>query len=274
MVAALPAAAGVVLGVPADLPGGESELVGVDGSVASSAGPTLLLIDDSVSPVVAVRWRRGGTSVEHTAARAFGAPTPDMRLEGTNIAVFAALGGTRLELGGGHPAGAILRVGLGKVDPARAFFGGIDPGTDVEISIRGARFNQPVRAEAATALVRLQYSLEDIEACALPPDAAVCFLTGTTGDTLGGLLSPGINLRAGELDADAGRGSAEAWIEADGTVSFRVVVPYGVLRHLQDPWASELPGTFFEPLLLQAEVEVLPVGARSRTPATDGVQAD
>lgn len=279
--AACVAGLGVVAaqGGPGEDPGflgspGQSAQVKTPRPVDGSEGPALLLVDDSVSPVITVRWQRGGEPVEHRVTSAFGAPTPSTRLEGTNIAVFAALGGTRLEMGAGHPAGAILRAGLGKVDVARAFFAGIDPGTDIEIEVRGVRFNQPVRAEAATAIVRMQYALDDIAACALPPDAAVCFLTGAPGDTLGGLLKPGVNLRAGELDAGAGRGSAGAWTEADGTVSFRVTVPYGVLRHLQDPWASELPGTFFEPLLLHAEVEVVPADAPARSPVANEAGSD
>lgn len=255
-----------VCGLAGGAPGvGPVDAARVEPATPPPTRPVLLLVDDSVVPVIAVRWRRGGEDFEQAAPSAFDAPTPRTRLEGTNIAVFAALGGTRLEMGAGHPAGAILRVGLGKVDAARAFFRGIDPGSEVVIEVRGARFNQPVRAEPATALMRMQYSLDDIDACALPPDAAVCFLTGAPGDTLGGGLRPGINLRPGELDADAGRGSAEAWTETDGTVSFRVTVPYGLLRHLQDPWESELPGTFFEPLMLHAEVEVLPESTPPRS---------
>ncbi|MEM9372590.1 MAG: hypothetical protein AAGA55_03020, partial [Planctomycetota bacterium] len=58
-----------------------------------------------------------------------------------------------------------------------------------------------------------------------------------------------------------GAGSVEAFVDEDGLVTLSVELPYGMLRHLQDPWASELPGTFFEPIRLHAEVEVLPVWA-------------
>jgi len=45
-------------------------------------------------------------------------------------------------------------------------------------------------------------------------------------------------------------------------VGFVVRVPYGMLRHLQDPWDSTLPGTFFEPIHFHMEAEVIPVGAQ------------
>ena len=42
----------------------------------------------------------------------------------------------------------------------------------------------------------------------------------------------------------------------------RIVVPFGQLRHLQDPWKSDLPGTFFEPIHMHAEAEFIPVDVK------------
>lgn len=192
----------------------------------------------------------------------YGAPTRGEVLESSNLAPFVALGGTRLETGAGHPDGAILRVGMFKADERRALFGGIDPGSSVMIEVRGAVFNQPVRVEGSTAMVHLRYSLADMEACALPESASNQYLLADPGDTLGGVLRPGENATPGALSGEPGQGRAEAVVEADGSVTLRVVLPYGLLRHLRDPWASDLPGTFFEPVMLHAEVEVLPVWAK------------
>ncbi len=239
---------------------------GADAPVAAREGadatsrPGLLLADDAARPEVTVRWRAGGRAVERTGVYPFGAPVGGDRFDQSNLLGFVALGGVRLEMGAGHPQGAILRVGLVKADERRGLFPGIDPGSAVEIEVRGARFNQPVRARAGTGLVRLRYSLKDMEACALPDTAAAQYLTARPGDTLGGMLRPGENASPGALAGGPGEGRLDASVDADGSVRLHAVIPYALLRHLQDPWASDLPGTFFEPVIVQAEVEVVPVG--------------
>lgn len=230
--------------------------------VADEIVRTMLLADDTISPTVTVRWHRDGRPAEHDGQRPFGAPSGGDVLEGTNIRVYVALGGTRLDLGAGHPDGAILRVGLTKADSRRAFFSGIDPDSEVEIEVRGAVFNQPVYPDPTKAMMHLKYAQGDIEACSLPLSASNQFLLADPRDTLGGFLRPGVDASPGALDAATGRGRVQALTEADGSITYRVIVPYGLLRHLQDPWDSELPGTFFEPVHLHAEVEVLPVWAQ------------
>ncbi|MFG0259690.1 MAG: hypothetical protein ACF8LK_04980, partial [Phycisphaerales bacterium JB041] len=44
----------------------------------------------------------------------------------------------------------------------------------------------------------------------------------------------------------------------DGSVSMDLVLPYRLLRHKGDPWALEVPGTFFEPFHFDVEFQVLP----------------
>lgn len=237
----------------------------------------MLLADDTVHPTVTVRWRAGGEIVERTGTRDYAAPSGGDPLDESNIRVYVALGGTRLDLGAGHPDGAILRVGLTKVDSRRAFFPGIDPGSEVEIEVKGAAFNQPVKPDPSKAMMHLKYAQGDIEACSLPLSASNQFLLADPRDTLGGFLRPGIDASPGALDATSGRGRTEARTEDDGTITYRVVIPYGLLRHLQDPWASELPGTFFEPVHLHAEVEILPVWAEPlelEHPAFDAIMPD
>lgn len=221
----------------------------------------MLLVDDATEPTVTVRWRSRGTDVEHECVRGFSAPGLEEPIDGTNLKASVSLGGTRLETGAGHPNGVILRVELRKIDEGRALLSRVDPGSSVHIEVRGVRFNQPVRAEAGTALMHLRYARADVENCGLPPSATSQFLLADPDDTLGGMVHAGENATPGGLSGAPGAGSVEARVEDDGTVTFGVTVPFGLLRHLQDPWASDLPGTFFEPVRLHAEVEVLPVWA-------------
>lgn len=217
----------------------------------------MLLADDASEPVMIVRWRSGGVLVEHRADRALASPGEAVAIQGTNLLAYAALGGTRLKMGVGHPDGVGLRVGLAKREAGRALFKRIDPGSDVELELRGVAFNQPVRVDGAGVLVHLGYAMSDIEACSLPASAASLFLTADPGETMAGIIEPGFNGRPGAI---AGDRSSAVPVDERG-VTLRVVIPYGMLRHVLDPWDSELPGTFFEPVRLHAEVEVLPAWA-------------
>lgn len=223
--------------------------------------PGLLLIDDTVVPEVWVAWSARGASERRSGERAFGAPDEAAAVEGTNLLVGVALGGTRLERGVARAGGAVLRVEVRKAEVNRALLAGVDPGSTLRFGVRGVRFDQPVRVEGQTAVVHLRYSLRDMEACSLPADAASQFLLADPEDRLGGVAVPGRNVDPRGLWGGEGGGRAEARVEDDGTVSFEVEIPFGMLRHLRDPWKSELPGTFFEPIRLHAEVEVVPVGA-------------
>lgn len=245
----------VVLGVLTGQPG-----VSAPEAKTEEVVPGLLLVDDTVEPVVSVRWMARGDERVWTGSRTFGAPDEAAPVDGTNLRAGVSLGGTRLEVGAGHPRGALLRVEIRKIETGRALFSGVDPGSSVRLEVRGVRFNQAVAVRPGSAMVHLRYSLGDIEACSLPPDAASQFLLSDPADTLGGVARDNVNARADALGGGPGRGRAEAVVDDDGTVRLTVDIPYGLLRHLRDPWASELPGTFFEPVRLHAEVEVLPVG--------------
>ena len=71
----------------------------------------------------------------------------------------------------------------------------------------------------------------------------------------------GINASPGALDAKPGHGQVEIIVQPDDPtlVDMHVQLPYALLRHLQDPWVSDLPGTFFEPIHFHAEAELIPV---------------
>ncbi|MFK7883592.1 MAG: hypothetical protein AB8F26_05340 [Phycisphaerales bacterium] len=223
----------------------------------------MLLVDAETNPEMTVGWSARGEPVELVDVRPFSSPDDVVLFEGTNLAGSVSLGGTRLRSGAGHPNGAILRVEIRKVEERRALFAGVEPGSSFTLEVRGVRFNQPVRVEEQTALMHLRYSSADVQACALPPSASSQFLLADPRDTLGGMVAAGINATPGGLSGADGLGRVNAFIDGDGLVTLSVEVPYGLLRHLQDPWESDLPGTFFEPIRLHAEVEVLPAWAES-----------
>ncbi len=231
--------------------------------------PVLLLIDDQVHPTVELSWVVGGDEHTYAAQLPFTAPSGGEPLQldeqdsqqDSNIRAYVAMGGTRVETGAGHPKGAVLRVGLTKIDSNRAFFTRIDPRTEIELGIVGVRFNQPVKAHENTGMMHLKYALGDLKACALPGTARNQYLLSDPEDTLGGRIIAGENATPGALDGQPTHGDLRIEIDPDDPtlVSLFVRVPYGYLRHLQDPWESDLPGTFFEPIHLHAEAELIPI---------------
>lgn len=227
---------------------------------SEQAPPSILLADTESEPNVSLAWQAEGEKITRIASRAYDAPIGGDPLT-DNLRCYVALGGTRVETGAGHPRGVIIRVGLTKIDNSKPMFENIDPGTDITLIIANVRMNQRVKPHENTGLVHLKYSLGDLEACSLPGTARNQFLMVDPEDTLGGRVSQGVNATPGGLDGAEGHGELITRVHDDGTVSMRVRIPYGMLRHLQDPWESELPGTFFEPIHFHAESELIPVDA-------------
>ncbi len=223
--------------------------------------PSLLLVEQEQHPRVTIRWTANGEPQRFTMTMPYTAPVGGEQLGESNALAYATLGGTRIETGAGHPKGAVIRVGLTKAQSSRAFFKGIDPFTDIEIGISGVRFNQPVKYHDGTALMHLKYAIADLEACALPGTARNQYLMSSPDDTLGGRVQRGVNATPGALDGSEAHGSVEVVVQPDDPtlVDFRFHLPYGLLRHLQDPWVSDLPGTFFEPIHFHAEAELIPI---------------
>ncbi len=223
--------------------------------------PTLLLVETAQEPRVTISWIADGAPQRFTMTMPYTAPVGGERLGDSNVLAYATLGGTRIETGAGHPKGAVIRVGLTKESNSRAFFKGIDAGTSIEIAILGVRFNQPVKYHPRTGMMHLKYAIGDLEACALPGTARNQYLLSDPQDTLGGRVVAGVNATPGALDGETGHGVFTIIAQPDDPtlVDMRVSVPYKMLRHLQDPWVSELPGTFFEPVHLHAEAELIPV---------------
>lgn len=231
--------------------------------LADQARPVLLLVIEDQHPTITVSWTARGQRKQYTETVPYSAPIGGVVLGTSNVQAYAALGGSRLDTGAGHPKGAQIRLGITKNDSSRAFFAGIDPGTDIDLTIRGVRFNQPVKYHQGTAIMHLKYALGDLKACALPGTARNQYLLSDPNDTLGGRVEAGVNATPGALDGGPGHGEVSIEVAKDdpALVTMHVRVPYALLRHLQDPWKSTLPGTFFEPIHLHAEAEMIPIDA-------------
>lgn len=248
----------------------------------------ILLADDSVEPKVTLRWISTDGPRSYSNELPYGPPmggeilrndlnqsehqgeSADLDAQ-SNIRAYVALGGSRVDTGAGHPRGLVIRTGLTKVENSKAFFERIKPGTGFEIQIDGVVLSEPIQYHEGTGIMHLKYSIGDLEACSLPGTARNQYLLSDPKDTLGGRVVAGVNATPGALNGEervidqfgSMQGSFLVTIdEQDPTrVSFIARVPYGLLRHLQDPWESTLPGTFFEPIHLHAEIEVLPLWA-------------
>jgi hypothetical protein len=224
---------------------------------AGGQGP-ILLADDTVIPRATVEWQRAdGQRVRLHASLPYASPDERTTL-GANLEAYVALGGARLERGAGHPDGAIVRLGIWKVDRERWLFEEIAHGSTVVLELRNVRFNQDVTPDNSTLHHRMKYKVDDVLACGLTIDQTEMFNTVSATDDMGGKILP-TQLRHASLTGQSPEaGRAVAWVEPDGTVSIRAELPYRLFRHKGDPWALEVPGTFFEPYEFDIEVEVLP----------------
>jgi hypothetical protein len=227
------------------------------------ARPALLLVDSGVRPEVTVSWTQtNGEEIAITAALPYGADADRVDV-GWNVSAFMAVGGTRIGKGAGHPKGLVLRAGFYKVEAPKPFFAGIKPGSDVRVRIEGARVNMPVWANNDTAAMHLKYNPDDLIACGMPPGAWESFNLVSTTDTMNDRVTPGEDARMGVLDgSDEGDGVLTSTVEDDGSITVDARVPYGLFRNTQDPWQSDLPGTFLEPIHFHIEVELMPEGVQ------------
>lgn len=233
---------------------------------AEEAQGPILLVDDSKHPHVVLRWTRADGS-ETLLEADLPYTSPDERTPlGENLEVFVALGGARLTKGVGRAGGAIVRVGFFKTDRDALMLEDIANGSSFVIELTGVVFNQAVTPDNETIVQRLEYKPSDIIACGLTINQAEMFNVVSEDDDMGGrILSEqvrhscmGGGAEDGDESGDAAEGEAGVRVEEDGSLSLRVVVPYRLLRHKGDPWAMEVPGTFFEPFHFDFEYEVLP----------------
>jgi hypothetical protein len=225
---------------------------------ASAWAQPILLVDEASTPRITLSWPTlEGETVRLERDAEY--TNPDDRIwMGRNVECFAAVGGTRLLRGAGHHRGLIVAVGFRKLDASRAFFDDLPDKATIRVELSNIRFNQEDAVPRAdTAFQRLQYTVEDIIACGLPPDATELFNTVDPQESLAGSIT-GENGRLGSLDGRGDNGSMRFVREEDGTYTMTAQIPYGLMRHIGDPWRRTNPGTFFEPFRFEFEYEVVP----------------
>ncbi|MFG0307349.1 MAG: hypothetical protein ACF8Q5_14175 [Phycisphaerales bacterium JB040] len=224
------------------------------------AYPHLLLVEADQHPTISLSWHSHSRGLVRYAARLpYNIDSQRVHLD-DNVEAFAAVGGTRISKAAGHPQGCVVKAGFYKNDPGTPWFSDIDTSKPIAITIEGVAYNQPVDLHTDTALLHAKYSPEDLESCGLPGDARECFATGSAVENLNRRVRPGVDTTLGGLSA-SGPGSVTAALSDDGLVSYTFTFPYAMLRNLQDPWYSTLPGTFLEPFHFHVEFQVLKAGA-------------
>ncbi len=219
--------------------------------------PYILLANTDKLPRVTVSWpTEDGPAISITGDRPYRSPL-DREGMGRNISTYVALGGYRLERGAGNPKGAILRVGLYKIDIGKPFFDDIAHGSSITVTLAGVHMNQPVVPRPKTTVMHLKYTADDLTACGLGGQASSLFCTADPDDTLRGRITPD-NGRLGSLDGGPDHGHVTLTTLEDGSVTMTAEIPYALLRHIKDPWLRSVPGTFLEPTHFHLEFEVLP----------------
>ncbi len=235
------------------------------GGEGGRGGGGILLADTSFEPLMTVRWMTSDGKRSISGRLAYGPPSGGVILEGAeggNLRAYMALGGSRVDTGAGHPRGLVIRAGLTKVENARPLFDDIEAGSSVEIELSGVVLQEAIKYHQGTGIMHLKYSIGDLLACSLPGTARNQYLLSDPHDTLGGRVVAGVNATPGAFDGEEGHGEMVVVVDEEDPTRMRFVVrvPYGLFRHLLDPWDSVLPGTFFEPIHLHAEAELIPVG--------------
>lgn len=225
---------------------------------AQTEPPVILLANTDHLPHVTVSWpTRDGKTIVLEGDRPYQSPGQKQSMGG-NMSSYVALGGSRLERGAGHPKGAIVRVGLYKEDPAKPLFENLADEPSITIRLTNVHMNMPATPRPESLVMHLRYSTDDLVACGLGGAAVFLYLTADPKDTLLGKITED-NGRLGALDGSApDRGRATFRKEPDGSVSMEAVIPYGLLRHVKDPWRRAIPGTFLEPVHCHLEFEMLP----------------
>jgi hypothetical protein len=244
-----------------------------DGAKAAASTP-LFQADTSAKPTVTVSWpRRDGTVATYTSQREYTAPEQRGSLA-PNLTTYVALGGTRGEAGAADPRAAIVKVGFYKVDANKPFFDGIADGAAVTVTVTNVRFTRPARPEPQTVLQHGKY--ED------PNSVLGCTSSQAVSTAMGGLdfyntvdanddLAGKITPKNGRLGSLAGLSSSR--VEADGSVTWTMTLPYAGLKHPDDPWLRTNPGDFAEPFHFHVEMEVLPADAGPRQQGTSPAKA-
>lgn len=241
-----------------------------DETITTSETPApLLLVDPEAHPTVTLAWTTAdGERIEISGERSYGADVDRTPL-GHNVACYLSVGGTRLTKGAGHPKGAVVRVGFYKIDDKKPFFDAIAEGSHIDVTLAGVTYNQPVEATPDSIVQHLKFGEADLKSCGIPGQAKDQFNTYSPTETLNDRIRQDKDARLGVLSGNAldkegdnpgltGTASIDQ-VDPD-TLTLHVSFAYPLLRHLQDPWQSGVPGTFLEPYHFHVEFEALPEG--------------
>ncbi len=221
--------------------------------------PAILLANTDILPRVTIEWpTKDGRTARFGGDRPYASPGGKQEL-GANVSCYVGLGGTRLERAAMHPKGAIIRVGVYKMDAGKPFFEGlVDEDPVLTVRLTGVTMNQGVTPRPQTTLMHLRYTADDLVACGLGGASATLLLTADPTDTVRGKVTPDNGI-LGALDGSSpGKGRITLTRHDDGSVDMEASIPYALLRHLKDPWRRTVPGTFLEPTHFHLEFEVIP----------------
>lgn len=221
---------------------------------------SLLLPDLDAHPRLELAWTTSaGERIKLEGVRDYAGDKNRTPL-GENIEAFAAIGGTRLSKSAGHPDGLIVRAGFYKADPTAPFLRDIGEGGTIRVRFSGVRVNHPAAPRLESVVQHLKFSLVDLQECAIPDDAFEQFNLYSETELLNNRVTPGLDARPGVLGgAPDSTARTHVSVEDDASITLDVEFPYALLRHVLDPWQSEVPGTFIEPIHFHFEVELLPV---------------
>lgn len=246
-------------------PLGESEV---------SREPLWIVVDEH--PTLNISWVDAtGRDHRHSVKLPYTEADERVRID-QNLEVYVSVGGTRLEVGAGHPLGVVVRLGVYKADEYAPMFGSIDPASPIKIELHGVRFKgegRPVpRPESI--IQHLSYAIDDIVACGLTKEYANMYNLASEEDSLNhravgdrgrlGIIRTDSRDFDGEEVISRQAGTAKIGIEPDGTISLWASLPYQLLRHRGDPSRLDLPGTFFEPYYFHLEFEAVPEDVAER----------
>ncbi len=221
--------------------------------------PAILLANTDILPRVTIEWpTKDGRAARFEGDRPYASPGGKQEL-GANVSCYVGLGGTRLERAAMHPKGAIIRVGLYKMDATKPFFEGlVDEDPVLTLRLTGVTMNQGVTPRPQTTLMHLRYTADDLVACGLGGASATLLLTADPTDTVRGKVTPDNGI-LGALDGSSpDKGRVTLTRHDDGSVDMEASIPYALLRHIKDPWRRTVPGTFLEPTHFHLEFEVIP----------------
>lgn len=226
--------------------------------------PTSFLLDSVKRPHVKISWPCRDKSITTLQADLeYQAPKQSVPI-GKNLSAYAALGGTRGDLGLGAPGAVDVRVGFYKVDKTKPMFDDLADDAAITVEFTGIAFNQSARAKPFSALQHLKFEGNTtVLGCAGDPGVLATYNTLDPAQTIGNLITRK-NGRPGALALITGGVQASVTFTPDragtvGGLGMKAIIPYAIFKHADDPWLRSNPGEFTEPVHFHLEFECEPL---------------